>query len=172
MGQVIEFIFKNWIIIILFVAIFLAIIGYIVESHNLNKNKQQIKSEKNDDVKYVKMQTYNKTINDDDIVFENIKEEQNSQKNLVVNQPKSKMYDEEEQQEIKNSIEEIIVSKDLNLNDRDKEILENKPVRDIKEKFDDLEFKIDPIKDPKIKEHINTDIKLPDIDLGNDDIWS
>lgn len=173
MGQVIDFVLKHWIIIIIIFIILLAIIGYIVESHNLNKNKKQIKSGKDEDIQYVQMQTYNKSLNDDDIIFENVKDLENKNTELTVNLSKNKMYDEEEKQEIKESINEIIENKDLTLNDKDKEILKNKPAKDIKEQFDDLEYEIAPIKKPKIRKNINTDIKLPKIDLGNDkDIWS
>lgn len=171
MGPFLEFILKYWIIIILVISIILAIIGYIIESNNLDKNKDKkvIKKDENN-----KSQTENLTQYNDDIIYENVKDE-NKQNYISENDNKInvKMCDILKEQEIKDSIQEIIVNKEFNLDEKDLELLEKKPINDLKDKFDNLALTIDPILNPKIKKHIDTNIKLPNIELNDDrNIWN
>lgn len=172
MGNIIDFVKNNWIVVILVTVVIFSLIGYLIEKHNLNQNKQQVKGGKTDKdlSKLIDMPIYH----NDEIVYENVKEDNNAvipeKKNK---QETNKLADIDTEQEIKESIDEIIENKNMTLDETDKAILEKSAVEDLKDEFEDLDYEIDTIKKPKIKTKVDTNIELPEINIADDkDIWN
>ena len=182
MGNIGDFLLKYWIIIlIVIVLVILAIIGYFIEKHSL---KQNTKKQITNDLKMtfensqplVQMQTYSQNQEDNNILYQNVNKKMSHNDDTSISEfveQKNKFQNEQLKQKIKDSIDIIIYNKEKRNDEFDEIIFKKKLVDDLKNNFNDIEMKIEPIKDPKIKQKIYTDIELPEINLntGEEDIW-
>lgn len=170
MERITDFLLDHWIIVFIIDAIMLfLIIGYCFEKYAMKKRKKKdtnYEAKSSENTPLPQMVTYNKI---------------DSKKNINDNSNKdlnNKNYNEQYQSLDENKKSNSKIYDDINISTNKKEdeldefekIIPHKNIVDeMKDQFENLELKIDPIKDPKIDTILDTNIELPQINLTIDD---
>lgn len=174
MENLTNFILEHWIIVVIIDAMILFfIIGYCFEKYIIKKRKNN-SLEISDDNHLPEMVSYNENDNGEDIKKINAINNEEILKNIKcdekINSEEKINKKEKNKQKKDNNVNIIENKKD---DDFEKIVPEKKAIDDMKDEFENLELKIDPIKDPKKEDRLDTNIELPEINLTIDDdvIW-